>query len=155
MGAHHHADAAVVEALRRKLGDPSTTLPQKYRVLFSLRNLQGQEAHAAMLQGRWRGSVCHMHAARTARGCGLGGGARAPGGLGGWLGCTGPGAPGPPAHRPPPPPPRRLNTPALAGLQDASALFRHEVAYCLGQRQDPAAVQTLVRILKDEGEHPM
>ena len=43
----------------------------------------------------------------------------------------------------------------LAGLADPSALFRHEVAYCLGQRQDPAAVATLKRILADEREHPM
>ena len=42
-----------------------------------------------------------------------------------------------------------------AGLSDPSALFRHEVAYCLGQRQDPAAVTTLERILEDEAEHPM
>lgn len=42
-----------------------------------------------------------------------------------------------------------------AGLKDPSALFRHEVAYCLGQRQDPAAVATLKQILKDENEHPM
>ncbi len=45
--------------------------------------------------------------------------------------------------------------PNATGLQDPSALFRHEVAYCLGQRQDPAAVETLKRILKDEEEHPM
>lgn len=30
-----------------------------------------------------------------------------------------------------------------------------QVAYCLGQRQDPAAVATLKQILRDEGEHPM
>eukprot|EP00887_Chlorella_sp_A99_P006698 scaffold3.g6698.t1 len=81
----------VVEALRRKLADPSTRLEQKYRVLFSLRNIAGPEAHAAMLEG----------------------------------------------------------------LNDPSALFRHEVAYCLGQRQDPAAVDTLLAILDDEREHPM
>ncbi|PRW59578.1 deoxyhypusine hydroxylase [Chlorella sorokiniana] len=43
----------------------------------------------------------------------------------------------------------------LEGLKDPSALFRHEVAYCLGQRQDPAAVATLKQILKDDAEHPM
>ena len=42
-----------------------------------------------------------------------------------------------------------------AGLKDPSALFRHEVAYCLGQRQDPAAVATRTAILKDAAEHPM
>ncbi|KFM24869.1 Deoxyhypusine hydroxylase [Auxenochlorella protothecoides] len=41
------------------------------------------------------------------------------------------------------------------GLEDDSALFRHEVAFCLGQRQDPAAIQTLESILRDTAEHPM
>ncbi|GAB4823292.1 hypothetical protein N2152v2_010338 [Parachlorella kessleri] len=84
-------EPSVVEALKRKLTDPSTSLPQRYRVLFSLRNVQGAEAHAAMLEG----------------------------------------------------------------LKDSSALFRHEVAYCLGQRQDAAAVPVLIDILKDTSEHPM
>jgi deoxyhypusine monooxygenase len=42
-----------------------------------------------------------------------------------------------------------------AGLKDASALLRHEVAYCLGQRQDPAAVAALAALLADASEHPM
>lgn len=42
-----------------------------------------------------------------------------------------------------------------AGLEDSSALYRHEVAYCLGQRQDPAAIQALSDILNDKTEHPM
>lgn len=41
------------------------------------------------------------------------------------------------------------------GLKDESALLRHEVAYCLGQRQDPAAISTLITILSDAAEHPM
>lgn len=41
------------------------------------------------------------------------------------------------------------------GLKDTSALFRHEVAYCLGQRQDPAAIETLTSILHNTTEHPM
>ena len=44
---------------------------------------------------------------------------------------------------------------AAAALQDPSALFRHEVAYCLGQRQDPAAIPTLQHILCDANEHSM
>ena len=44
-------------------------------------------------------------------------------------------------------PPLRLTARAAPALQ--------QVAYCLGQRQDPAAVATLKRILKDEREHPM
>jgi len=40
-------------------------------------------------------------------------------------------------------------------LKDPSALYRHEVAYCLGQRQDPAAISILSNILADTNEHPM
>jgi deoxyhypusine monooxygenase len=40
-------------------------------------------------------------------------------------------------------------------LEDDSALYRHEVAYCLGQRQDPAAIRALSDILRDTAEHPM
>ena len=48
-----------------------------------------------------------------------------------------------------------LSVCTAAALQDPSALFRHEVAYCLGQRQDPAAVPTLQHILCDAQEHSM
>ena len=41
------------------------------------------------------------------------------------------------------------------GLGDSSALLRHEVAYCLGQRQDPASVQLLKDTLANPQEHPM
>lgn len=73
----------------------------------------------------------------------------------------------PSSHRPPPKQKYRIlfalrgiagadaHAAMLAGLRDPSALFRHEVAYCLGQRQDPAAIATLKQILADEGEHPM
>lgn len=123
----------VIEALRLKLTDPATSLPQRYRVLFSLRNIQGPQAHAAMLEGEPGspgGEACmskavpsatHMHGARSM------------------------------------PNSTRLSSPGRrpAGLKDPSALFRHEVAYCLGQRQDPAAVSTLIDMLKDTAEHPM
>ena len=72
------ADPEVVEALRRKLQDKATSLEAKYRVLFSLRNIEGSQAQAAMLEGaefkrngrcfaRWRrirgGCPCvHLHA---------------------------------------------------------------------------------------------
>lgn len=91
MAALVERDDAVVQGLLDKLRNPATSLPAKYRILFSLRGIAGPAAHAAMLEG----------------------------------------------------------------LKDPSALFRHEVAYCLGQRQDPAAVATLKQILKDEKEHPM
>ena len=51
MAALVEKDAAVVETLRQKLVAPTTTLSQKYRILFSLRGIAGQEAHAAMLEG--------------------------------------------------------------------------------------------------------
>jgi hypothetical protein len=40
-------------------------------------------------------------------------------------------------------------------LKDPSSLFRHDVAFCMGQRQDPAAVEVLQAILRDGGEHAM
>tara|TARA_B100001250_G_scaffold403055_1_gene417051 strand:- start:1539 stop:2012 length:474 start_codon:yes stop_codon:yes gene_type:complete len=45
---------------------------------------------------------------------------------------------------------------ALCGAFDSkSALLRHEIAYVLGQMQDPLAVPTLIRILSDHDEHVM
>lgn len=44
-----------VEALEAKLRSPETSLPEKYRVLFSLRNIQGREAHEALSLGESRG----------------------------------------------------------------------------------------------------
>jgi hypothetical protein len=85
------ASADTVARFERKLTDQGTSLAEKYRILFSLRNISGDQAHAAM----------------------------------------------------------------LTGLKDRSALYRHEVAYCLGQRQDPAAVQALKAILHDTSEHGM
>lgn len=80
-----------VQSLQAKLKAPETSLPEKYRVLFSLRNIDGKEAHEAL---------------------------------------------------------------SLA-LKDNSALFRHDVAFCMGQRQDPAALEVLQSILSDDREHPM
>ena len=54
MAALVERDSTVVQALQAKLVAPSTSLPQKYRVLFSLRGIAGEEAHAAMLQGECR-----------------------------------------------------------------------------------------------------
>lgn len=42
-----------------------------------------------------------------------------------------------------------------AGLKAASALFRHEVAYVLGQAARPEATEALTASLRDEAEHPM
>ena len=43
----------------------------------------------------------------------------------------------------------------LLALQDESALFRHDVCFCLGQRQDAAAVEVLTRVLRSPDEHAM
>lgn len=40
-------------------------------------------------------------------------------------------------------------------FSDSSALLKHELAYCLGQIQDPRAIPVLVAILKDENQEPM
>jgi hypothetical protein len=42
-----------------------------------------------------------------------------------------------------------------SGFQDPSALFRHEVAYVLGQMQRPSSVTGLVLVLRDLQEHRM
>lgn len=38
---------------------------------------------------------------------------------------------------------------------DGSALLKHELAYCLGQMQDEAAIPVLTRVLEDTGQEPM
>lgn len=91
MVAAKAVDFDTVAALRCKLLQRDTSLSQKYRILFSLRNIPGEAAEEAI----------------------------------------------------------------VAGLKDASALFRHEVAYCLGQRQDAAAIETLKAVLADSREHSM
>ncbi|KAA6425385.1 MAG: deoxyhypusine hydroxylase [Trebouxia sp. A1-2] len=94
------SDDTLVARLHRKLVHPHTSLSQKYRVLFSLRNMPGSAAEEAIVEGK------------------------------------------------------RAET-LLSCLKDASALFRHEVAYCLGQRQDAAAIKTLKEVLADSQEHCM
>lgn len=51
MPAQATASPAVVSALQVKLLDPATSLPHKYRILFSLRSVAGAEAEAAILRG--------------------------------------------------------------------------------------------------------
>lgn len=41
------------------------------------------------------------------------------------------------------------------GLNVDSALFKHEVAFCLGQLQDPSAIPFLVNVLQKGEEHAM
>ena len=38
---------------------------------------------------------------------------------------------------------------------DSSALLKHELAYCLGQMQDPLAIPVLTSVLKDVQQEPM
>jgi deoxyhypusine monooxygenase len=41
------------------------------------------------------------------------------------------------------------------GFTSESALLRHEIAYVLGQMQNPVALPTLIQRLEDENEHVM
>ena len=55
---------------------------------------------------------------------------------------------------------RGLGTPEAIELicacfSDRSSLLKHELAYCLGQIQDPRALPTLVKVLEDRTEDPM
>lgn len=45
----------VVADLKKKLVDPNSSLPEKYRVLFSLRNVKGAAAHDALELGAFFG----------------------------------------------------------------------------------------------------
>ncbi|KFQ28056.1 Deoxyhypusine hydroxylase, partial [Mesitornis unicolor] len=38
---------------------------------------------------------------------------------------------------------------------DGSALLKHELAYCLGQMQDEAAIPVLIQVLEDTSQEPM
>ena len=40
-------------------------------------------------------------------------------------------------------------------LDNPSALFRHDVCFCLGQRQETASIEVLSVTLRDREEHPM
>lgn len=40
-------------------------------------------------------------------------------------------------------------------FDDPSALFKHELAYCLGQMQDEYAIPGLIRVLQDKTQEPM
>lgn len=42
-----------------------------------------------------------------------------------------------------------------ACFKDESALLKHELAYCLGQMQDPAAINILTGVLEDLSQEPM
>ncbi|XP_018345130.1 PREDICTED: deoxyhypusine hydroxylase [Trachymyrmex septentrionalis] len=42
-----------------------------------------------------------------------------------------------------------------ACFKDPSALLKHELAYCLGQMRDPAAINILISVLEDLSQEPM
>ena len=48
-----------LEELRKKLTDPATSLPQLYRVLFSLKNVPGTFSREAMIAGEALGNSSH------------------------------------------------------------------------------------------------
>lgn len=80
-----------VNILREKLMDTSTSLFQRYRAMFSLRNVNSDESALALLDG----------------------------------------------------------------FRDSSALFRHEVAYVLGQMQRAVTTEGLAEVLRNKSEHRM
>lgn len=41
------------------------------------------------------------------------------------------------------------------GFTDESALLKHELAYCLGQIKDEAALPSLEKVLRGKSEDPM
>ncbi|KGL75986.1 Deoxyhypusine hydroxylase, partial [Tinamus guttatus] len=41
------------------------------------------------------------------------------------------------------------------GFDDSSALLKHELAYCLGQMREAAAIPVLLRVLQDPRQEPM
>lgn len=44
---------------------------------------------------------------------------------------------------------------SIQGFSDPSALLKHELAYCLGQMQNPSAVPALESVLQNTSEDPM
>ena len=129
----HSAEPSVIGTLRRKILDRSTPIATKWRALFALRNIDGSSAETAMTDGKYVSpdlsrNVRQMRCRLLRTSCTkcLNGAAFSDASL-----------------------------PSSAALADASALFRHEVAYCLGQRQEPTALPSLRATLSDSSEHPM
>lgn len=80
-----------IKAIGKVLNDPNRPLKERFRALFTLRNIGGETAQECIKQ------------------------------------CFG----------------------------DPSALLKHELAYCLGQMQDHAAIPTLESVLRDRSQEPM
>jgi deoxyhypusine monooxygenase len=126
--------ATPTPALVAAVADAGAPLWGRYRALFALRDRGGPDAVAAL--------VVALRAGRPGAGPGpLGEGEEAKKKKkkqGGAAGTTG-------AATPPSTPPPVSQT----------ALFKHEVAYVLGQMQEAASVPALVACLEDVGEHAM
>jgi deoxyhypusine monooxygenase len=60
MVALKEVDGEIIANLERKLQLETTSLPEKYRILFSLRNIKGERAHRAMLKGRLLNCRCYI-----------------------------------------------------------------------------------------------
>ena len=86
-----HSSGIAVSDFATKLMDPSLSLFERYRAMFSLRNLNSDDAAMALVNG----------------------------------------------------------------LHDSSALFRHEIAYVLGQMQRPVTAAALMAVLERKNEHRM
>ena len=85
------ASSCTIEDLQKSLMDSALSLFQRYRAMFSLRNMNSDESALAL----------------------------------------------------------------LIGFEDSSALFRHEIAYVLGQMQRKAVTDGLVSVLQNKSEHRM
>lgn len=86
-----HVDSQKVQEIGQLLNDSKRPLKERFRALFTLKNLGGAEAIDAISQ------------------------------------C----------------------------FDDESALLKHELAYCLGQMQDPNAIPHLVKVLENRSQEPM
>lgn len=86
-----HVDSQKVQEIGQLLNDSKRPLKERFRALFTLKNLGGAEAINAISQ------------------------------------C----------------------------FDDESALLKHELAYCLGQMQDPDAIPHLLKVLENRSQEPM
>ena len=120
---------AQLAALRATLLNTSGNVPlhERFRALFMLKAVGGDEVVRIVAEGELRepSAVWMLKAGRV------------------WGGRGGVGSRKPEAGRE-----------LIAGLEDPSALIKHELAYVLGQMQNPSAIPTLEGVLVNaEGKH--
>jgi hypothetical protein len=152
------ADEQTYAKLKQNILDTSVPVQNRLRTLYTLRALGTNEAVDAAKEGNWRHSENYVPFSFSSLFLRL---LLLPSSL----------SPLPlfPLHfpilsgslllpSPPPSPSFLLKLPPLTlcpALKDASALLAHEVAYCLGQMQNPYAVPSLIETLASESIHPM